>query len=453
MDNMEEMKVMAEAKSKSVIEESEYTPFLRKMTFFCAGGPFLDGYVLTIIGAALVQLTPALNLNAQMSGLVGAASLAGLFVGGLIFGYLTDIIGRKTMYTYDLIAFVVLSVISMFVQTAMMLVILRFLIGIIIGADYPIATSLLAEFAPKKHRGSMLGVLWSLWFVGAMVAQFVGFGLVDIPGAWRWMLGSAAIPAIILIIGRLGTPESPRWLMSKNRVEEARKVVKKIYGPEADVADLEQEIVKTKFTKVFEPGYLKRTIFVGGFWLCQVVPLFGIYTFGPQILGMFGLATGKQAMLGDSLISCVFLIGIFVGLGFINRVGRRPLFIWSFFFMTIGMAILAIFSTAPPLVIALGFAVYALASGGPNIFEILSPNELFPTDVRATAVGIGTAISRIGAFIGTFFLPTWLSTLGLAPTMWILTIVTFVGFLICIALAPETRGMTLAEAGTITKKA
>ncbi|QOX61887.1 MFS transporter [Anoxybacterium hadale] len=437
--------------SISKVEDAALTPYLRKVTLFCTGGPFLDGFVLVVISSALVQLGPVLNLDSHWTGLIGAASLVGLFVGGVFFGYLTDIIGRRFMFTLDLMAFVVLSILSMFVQTPLQLVILRFLVGIAVGADYPIATALLAEFSPKKHRGFMLGILMAMWYIGAMTANIVGYLLIDIPGAWRWMLGSAAIPAIILVIGRWDTPESPRWLLSKNRTEEALKVVKRVYGPDAELEDLQQEIVETKISKLLEPGYLKRLIYVGGFWLCQIVPLFGIYTFGPQILQMFGLAEGKQALLGDILISLVFLVGVVAALKWLDRFGRRPLMIWSFAFMSLGMIMLAVFSNANPIIISLGFALYAFASGGPNIQEWVAPNELFPTEIRATAVGLGTGISRIGAATGTYMLPTWLATLGLSQTMWILAAVTFVGFLICLFLAPETKGLTLAEAGSISK--
>lgn len=434
-------------KHGSIIENSEFTPFLRKLTIFCSGGPFIDGYILIIISAALVQLGPELNLTAKWSGLIGAASLAGLFIGGGFFGYLTDIIGRKKMYIIDLLAMVILSIIQIFVDTPMQLMILRFLIGIAVGADYPIATSLLAEFAPKKYRALMLGLLMVMWYVGAMCANFVGYFLMDVPNGWRWMLGSAAIPAIILVIGRWGTPESPRWLVSKNRKEEALAVIRQVYGPEATLGDLEQETVATKFSKLFEPIYLKRILFIGGFWMCQLLPQYAIYTFGPSILQMFGLASGKQAMLGDALLSVLFLIGVFPALRWVDTKGRRPLIIWSFVFMTIGMAILALLSNAAMWIIVVGFAFYALASGGPSILQWIYTNELFPTEIRATSVGIGTAISRIGACIGTFALPTWLATHGLVPTMWIMTGVTAVGLVVCIALAPETKGLNLSEAG------
>lgn len=430
----------------NVIDESPLTPFLKRLCLYCSGGPFLDGYILVIIGPALVQLAPHLHLDAYWSGMIGAASLAGLFAGGLLFGYLTDLIGRKVMYTLDLIVLCVGSILQVFITTPLELVILRFIIGIAVGADYPIATSLLAEFAPAKQRGWMLGSLMVWWYVGATVADIVGYLFIDMPGGWQWMLGVAALPAVLLVIGRWGTPESPRWLLSKNRVDEARAVVKQVYGAEADIEAVNQTVEPTRLGKLFEPAYLKRVILVGGYWMCQIVPGYAIYTFGPTILEMFGLGEGKDAMLANIAITMFFFIGLFPALKWVNSWGRRPLIISNFVFMTIGMLILALFPHASSWVIMAGFAIYALANGGPNILQWTYPNELFPTEVRASAVGLGTSISRIGACVGTYLLPNWLQAYGLATTMFIMTGVTAVGLVICIALAPETKGLTLAQA-------
>ncbi|MDP4159952.1 MAG: MFS transporter [Bacillota bacterium] len=434
----------------SVVEEASFSPFLKKLTVFCSGGPFLDGYILVIIGSALSQLGPELGLDSFWTGMIGASSLLGLFIGGAIFGYVTDLMGRQLMYMIDLVTIIVCSIVQMFVHTPTELFILRFIIGMAVGADYPIATSLLAEFSPRKYRGFMLGILMIMWYVGATVADIVGYALYDVAGGWRWMLGSAAIPAIIIVLGRFGTPESPRWLVSKNRIEEARAVLKKVYGPDAELSDLEQTTEKTKFSKIFEAEYLKRTIFTGMFWMCQIVPLFAIYTFGPVILNQFGLATGKFAIMGDILISSVFLIGCVPAIFLVNTWGRRPLIISCFAFMALGMLILGIFPTANPWIIILGFSIYAFFSGGPNVLEWVYPNELFPTEIRASAVGIATAVSRIGAAIGTFALPYLLKSIGVGTTMVIMAVITFVGLIVCVGLAPETKGLTLSQASSIS---
>jgi len=178
--------------------------------------------------------------------------------------------------------------------------------------------------------------------------------------------------------------------------------------------------------------------------------LFAIYTFGPTILEQFNLAHGKAAMLGDSLLSVVFMIGCIISLWLINHMGRRPLIIWTFAIMAVGMLILGVLPNAAPAVIILGFCIYALASGGPADLEWIYPNELFPTEIRASAVGVATAISRIGAFLGTFALPIMLEKVGVGPTMLVMAAVTVLGLILSIALAPETRHMTLAESSSLS---
>lgn len=440
------------ALAKTSVEDSPFTPFLMKLTVYSSGGPFLDGYILVIIGIALMQLGPELQLDTFWTGMIGAAALAGLFLGGAVFGYVTDLVGRKLMYTIDLIAIIVFSILQMFVTTPLELFLLRFAIGIAVGADYPIATALLAEFSPRKYRGILLGGLIVMWYLGACIANLVGFALANTPEGWRWMLGSAALPALILVIGRWGTPESARWLVSKGRIEEARSVLKQVYGPDVDLEDLgEVTSVQTRYGKILEPEYLKRIIFVGGYWMAQVVPCFAIYTFGPAILSAFGLEKGNLAILGDGLISVFFLLGCIPALFLINSMGRRPMLNWSFLFMTLAMFVLGFFPNAPTIIIISGFALYAFFSGPPSVLDWVYPNELFPTEIRASAVGLCTAISRIGAAFGTFLLPYSLKSLGVGPTMLICAVITLLGLILSIVMAPETKGMTLAESSSVSQ--
>lgn len=427
------------------------TPSLKKLILFGSGGPFLDGYVLVIVGTVLAQLKPELHLSEQWNALIGAAALAGIFFGTLIFGYVTDLVGRKIMFTIDIIAIAAISVISMFVHTALELAILRFLIGIVIGADYPIATSLVTEFTPTKYRALSVGFISAIWYVGATFADIVGYLLIDIPGGWRWMLGSSAIPCLIILLGRWGTPESPRWLVCKGRVAEATAIVKKVFGPDAEV-DLGEQNEKTRYSKLFTSGYLKRIIFVGVIWACQVVPMFSIYTFGPQILSDFGIGVGRTAMLGDIIISLFFLIGCIPAMFWLNSIGRRPLIIWSFAIMTLSLLVLGIWPNAAIWLIVTMFGIYAFFSGGPAILQWLYPNELFPTDVRASAVGVAMAFSRIGTVVSTYGMPLILSTYGIGPTMFAGVLISAIGLLISIAMAPETKDLTLQEASSLKKE-
>jgi putative MFS transporter len=436
------------ALSRSV-EDFPLTTFLKKLIIFASGGPFLDGYILVMVGVALTQLGPQLQLDAFWTGLIGAAALVGLFIGTAVFGYVTDLVGRQIMFTLDIIAIIIISILTMFISTPLQLVILRFAIGIVVGADYPIATSLVAEFTPGKYRAMSMGFIAAVWYVGATAADIVGYFLIDVSGGWRWMLGSAAIPALILLLGRIGTPESPRWLVSKGRVDEARAIVKKIFGPDAEL-DVGEKTENTQYSRLFTGEYLKRVIFVGVIWTCQVVPMFALYTFGPQILHTFGLESGNLAILGDIIISAFFMVGCIPAMFWLNSVGRRPLCIGSFVVMLIAMLSLGLFPNAPLWVIVVSFAVYAFASGGPGILQWLYPNELFPTAIRASAVGAAMAMSRLGTVIGVYGLPTFLKNFGIGLTMLVGAGITLLGLVISIAWAPETKGMSLTASSSIS---
>jgi len=432
---------------ESIVEDSPLTPFLKRLAFYTSGGTFLDGYILVIIGIALMQLETQLHLNAYWEGLIGGAALLGMFGGAIVFGYVTDLIGRQLMYQIEPVVVIALSVAQALVTTAWQLALLRFLIGIAVGADYPIATSLLTEFSPKGFRGMMLGFLICVCYLGTVVAAIAGYFLLSAgPTAWKWMLASPVVPALVLAFGRRNTPESPRWLVNKGRFEEARLVVKTIWGSGTDFADLQDRTqARTDFRKVFQSHYLKRTIFIGAFQTVKIIPVFAMYTFGPQILKAFHLGGGKLWIFAYALTNTFFLIGSVPPLLLINSLGRRQLMIWSFLFMTLSLLILGLFPHAPAWVIISGFWVYAFVSGAPGVLQWIYPNELFPTEVRATAVGVATAISRIGAAIGTFALPYFLQTYGIGPTMLVNTAITLAGFFICVWLAPETKGLSLRE--------
>jgi MFS transporter, putative metabolite transport protein len=438
------------ATDKVMLDDVTMTPFLKKVTLFSSGGPFLDGYVLAIIGVAVDQLVrkDQLQLTDTWIAAISAAALVGLFLGTSVGGYLTDRIGRQRMFIIDVIAIAVISVGTACVSTPLMLVIMRFFIGIVIGADYPIATSMVAEFTPRRYRAISMGFIAAMWYLGANAAYIVGYFLADVNGGWRWMLGSAVIPCLVILIGRWGIPESPRWLASKGRVDEANVIVREIFG-----AEVELELgtpTKTRYSKLFEWQYLSKVLFIGTIWLCQAVPMFAIYTFGPRIMSAFGIGEGRMSVLGEVLIGTFFMIGCIPAMFWANSLGRRKLLIGSFAMMTIALGILGILPTAGTVVIIVCFAVYAFFSGGPGNLQWLYPNELFPTDIRASAVGAAMAFSRIGAVISIYVLPSFLTNYGTRATMIAGAVISAVGLIVSVLMAPETRGLTLAQTSVLS---
>ncbi|WP_460998524.1 MFS transporter [Trueperella pyogenes] len=427
------------------LDEIGMSPFLMRLTVFSAGGPFLEGYVHAIIGVALLKMVPELGINDTWKGMIGVAALVGLFFGAIFGGYLTDLIGRKRMFIIDVMSIAVLSVLCMFVSGPLMVVLLRFLIGFAVGADYPIATSIIAEFTPKRYRAITMGFLAAVWYLGANASYLVGYFLLDAGNGWRWMLGSSVIPCLVILLGRWSIPESPRWLMSKGRHEEAAQIVRDTFGKNVVIED--EVVERTEYSAIFRRPYFKRMLFVGIIWLCQAIPMFAVYTYGPDIIATFGLGEGRAALIGELVIGTFFMLGTVPAMFLAEYWGRRPLCIWSFVVMTCALAILGVVPATSMVFIMLIFAIYALASGGPGNLQWLYPNEIFPTSIRASAMGAAMAFSRIATVISMFVLPSFLSTYGNGPVMIAGAVISAIGLLTAIAWAPETRGLTLTEAG------
>ena len=261
------------------------------------------------------------------------------------------------------------------------------------------------------------------------------------------MLGSVVVPCLIILVGRWGVPESPRWLNRRGRVEEARSIVRDLFGQQVTLE--EEAPAKTRYSTLFQRGYLAKVVFVGTIWLCQAVPMFAIYTFGPDIMAAFHLDAGRVAILGEVVIGTFFMVGCIPAMFWANSIGRRKLVIGSFALMTLALAVLGAAPAAPIAVVVVCFATYAFFSGGPGNLQWLYPNELFPTEIRASAVGAAMGFSRIGTVISTFVLPDFLATYGTRATIIAGTVISMLGLAVSIAMAPETKGLTLSQSSQL----
>lgn len=425
--------------------------------FLCVrsgGGWVLDGYVLSIIGVALAHFSSALQLSDFWQGLIAASSLIGIFFGGFVGGWITDRFGRQRPYFLAPIIFVVCSVAQYWIHSAEALFIFRFLIGIGVGIEYPVAGSLLVEFLPSKNRGPRLAMLTILWFVGAAFAYITGNIIISQggPDAWRLVLASPAVIGVALILIRLGTPESPRWLISKGRYDEADAVIKKVYGPGFSLQNLpegepEQEV---SFRSLLKSGYGTRLFFVSVFWSCAVIPLFAVYSFAPKVLQGLHL-TGAWEAYGSVAITLLFVVGCIIATRLINTLGRRTLVIHSFLWSGLALLGLGAMSDANEMIVLTLFGLYAVFIGGAQVLQLVYPNELFPTEVRSYAVGMSASFSRIGAAVGTWLVPIALTNYGIGHTMYAAAVVSAVGLLVSIALAPETRAMSLQQAASLKR--
>ncbi|MGW0866373.1 MFS transporter [Streptomyces sp. NPDC002611] len=435
----------------TTLDDVPVNRFHRRLVAVAMGGPFCDGYLLGIIAIALSQITPQLQLGSVWSGLLASSALIGVFVGALVFGAITDRVGRRLMYVLNLVVFVAASIPQFFVNEAWQLFVLRLIIGIAVGADYPIASALTAELVPRKLRGGALSGLVLSWWIGYGASYWIGLALMGVgDDAWRWMLASGAVPAAIFLAMRAGLPESPRWLASRGRVDEATAIVRRYIGPDVRVDELVEESRVPRRTgsglgnigEVFRRGYTKQVVFCSTFFLCQVATGYAIRTFQPQILTSMGVG---NATTSAAVMMLIPILGVSTGLFLVNRVGRRPLLIGSFVAIFVSLFCLAVLPLHLALPIIVLFLVFHFAEAAGSALQFLYPSELFPTDLRATGVGFASAMSRIGSAGGTFCLPLLIAGVGNSGTLLIGAGITLVGLVVSLALAPETKDRPLTS--------
>lgn len=436
------------------VEDVPINWFHQLLCIRSGGGWVLDGYVLSIIGVAMVQFSNDLGLSNFWQGMIAASALIGIFFGGFLGGVLTGILGRQKLYFVGPALFVVCSLAQFWAESALVLFICRFLIGVGVGFEYPVAGSLLVEFLPKKYRGPRLAMLTILWFVGAALAYIVGNILLDNAGdeAWRLVLASPAVIGVLLLLVRIGTPESPRWLISKGRLDDAERVIKKVYGASFSLRNLPEQEAEKKVSlmDLLHSGYGKRMLFVAVFWSCSVIPVFAVYSFAPKVLQALNLQ-GDWASYGSVVITLMFVVGCVIATRLINTIGRRSMVIHSFLWSGLALLGLGLFSHSDELLVLALFGAYAVLIGGAQVLQLVYPNELFPTEIRSAAVGMGASLSRIGAAIGTWLVPISLDGIGIANTMFAAAAVTMLGLIVSLALAPETRSLSLQEAASLNR--
>lgn len=423
--------------------------FLRRLTAATGGGMFLDGWVYASIAAVIAGQTfiSDLGVGELGQGMISASTLVGTLVGGLVIGYITDLAGRKPMFIIDLCIFLVAAVLMFTVNSLWVVVVLGLSMGIAIGGDYAIGSPLLGEFTPAKKRGNYLGILEILWNVGYVLAFLFGFLVLrTFPWAWHFVLASAAVPAAIILLLRHGLPESPRWLLSKGRKQEAQEILEQ-GGETRDAGEFasEQE-EETRWRTLFARDYVGRTVFCCVFWVCIVLPYFGLTFFQAEILGTIGLANPIAAAVLGTVVA---LIGACIGWFLVDRVGRRPLLIVPMFATAMFLVVVALHKllSLPTIITVVCFFGYLLFYGFMSILPGIYPIEVFPTAVRTSGEGVASAASRLGAAVGTFVLPISLAQFGLSMTLFGLAAVCLIGGITSAWLAPETAGRPLTDTG------
>jgi len=422
--------------------------FRRRVTALSGMGLFLDGFDLTVIAAAGFLIIAHFQLSGGLLGLVNASALIGMFFGSLFVGRLTDKIGRRKMYFFDLIGFVVFALLTAIAQETWQLIVARILLGVCIGADYAISATLTSEFGGKSDRGRLVVSMSALSNFGNVIAYVVAIIFIPTgPDAWRWMLLVGAVIALGSAFLRRSIPESPRWLIQQGRTEEAAKIMRDITGEELSTAPEAAPIAKLPWRALFSKRYARSTFFVCAFWFLFGVAYYGISLFSPEIVATFAGSSTVLTFIGSGSIAVLGIVGVLIGFSLVDRWGRRKNIILGFSVMLVALLILTLMGGKAPLpvvIILVGVTIMG-SQAGPGTLNLLYPTELFPTGLRASAVGFGTAISRIGSILGVLVFPTLVAAWGLGNALWLFVTVAALGLIVSIWLAPETKGRSLEE--------
>jgi MFS transporter, SP family, arabinose:H+ symporter len=433
----------------------------------CVGG-FLFGYDTSNIGSALGFIP--YHLSSFATGYLVAGASLGAAAGALIAGPLTDHFGRKVLLVTDAAIYAIGALLSAFTVNAAMLLLSRTLIGLAIGADSAIATSYIAEFAPRDRRGQLSIIQQWMITVGILVSYIVAVIVLKAAprsagnADWRLILGLGAVPAIVAVALRSKMPESPRWLMLHRRFGDTRKAFG-LLG--MDVTDDEvrraadeinaQEQQRRRRT-AWTAGVRRALIVVCVFFIFQQITGINVpFYYGPTILSGFFLSghnAVNAAVAGvevTAILGAVNVIATYFAFKWIDKAGRRPLAIWGYAGMTV-FILLAAFGVAfltdlpKTVVVMVGFSFFitsfAIGVGGTGW---LIQGEVFPTSVRGRAAAIAACVDWLANYALIEAFPAWHNGIGLAWVMVCFAVLCVVAIGFVYRFLPETKGLSVEQ--------
>ncbi|MGA8709095.1 MAG: MFS transporter [Steroidobacteraceae bacterium] len=424
-------------------DDAPFAGFHLRVCAASTAGVFADGFGLGIIGIALSLAAPRLQLTPLWLGSLGGASLAGLFAGALLTGPVADQFGRRAIFVSNMILAGALSALQFLAGSAPLLLLLRLAIGFLLGTDYVVSKALLTEFIPRRYRGRILGQLSIAWAGGYACAYAVGVALTPYGAdSWRWMLLSSAAPCLLIVPLRMTIPESPMWLVGHGQYERAAQIVRSRIGREVR-PPLPPAVARSpagRWQRLLSAPWRTRTLVACTFFACQVVPYFALGTFVTQVMAALHLQGGH---LGGLIYNVSLLLGAIIGVLLVDRLSRRAFLIGSFVLAAVALLLLSALSQLHAVTMILLFALFAgVISAASNLVYVYLP-ELFPTELRASGIGLAVAASRIGSAASTFVLPMIMVAFGARTALGACVAVLTLGALVCYRWAPETRNLAL----------
>ncbi len=427
------------------LDDSKIKGYHIRIATLSSAGSLLDGYDISVVSVAILILSSEFSLDALDQTLLLGSTLIGMIFGGVFIGYLTDKGGRKKIYMFDMALFIAFTFLTAISYNFDELIIFRLFLGVAIGADYAISPTIISEFSPIKHRGQLLTINGIFFYIGAAVSYLAGFLLIPIGEvSWRYMFLLGIIPAVIVLVLRTSIPESPRWLASTGDYKDADKTIASL-GLSIDNDNITPK--KASFKKLFHGKYLKYTIFISVIWFSLDAVAYVFDLIGPTILTSLKLSASAASGTA-AIVAMTAIIGAVITLFLIDKIGRKPITSIGFLGMAITLFLAAMsFIYFPNLLFIIVMVILLEISEelGPGITTAIYPQELYPTEIRATAQGFGTTVSRIGALVGIGLYILIAIPFGNGGGLIFLTILSIIGLLAVIFMGKETMNKSLEE--------
>lgn len=433
-------------------------PLLYAVAAISALGGLLFGYDTGIISSALLDLGRDLHLSSRAQEIVVSAILVGAMVGAPVSGTLVARHGRKPVVTGVAVFFAVGAVAAAVAPGTGTLIAARFVLGLAVGAASNTVPVYIAETAPAAVRGRLMVLFQLMVAIGQLISYLVGYALAG-PGGWRWMFALAAVPAVVLAVGMLPLPESPRWLVGKGRTDEAAAVLTKLRVPGSDIGG---EIAEIEEVRTRESGAGWRAL--RGSWVrpalvvalgiaafSQLTGINAMVYYAPKLLTDAGFGDSTALLTGVGIGVMLVLAGI-AGTLLVDRTGRRRLLLWLLPGSGLAMAVLALAflgaggSQGQKWTVILSLFAYIFLNGASMqaVVWLIGP-EVLPLAVRGPAMSLATtAVWGFDLVIALTAL-TAVDTFGRTATFMVYALMNAACWIFVLRRVPETRGRTLEE--------
>jgi sugar porter (SP) family MFS transporter len=420
---------------------------------------FLYGYDTGIISGALLSISAEFKLDHSMQEIVAASILLGAVIGAVSAGAFADRFGRRRTIIAIAFIFGVAAIAASLSPSAIFLACARVVLGMAIGACSQCVPAYVAELAPAARRGFLVVAFSVAIGMGIVAASLVGYSLHNIL-SWRWMIGLAAVPAAVLFGAMFALPESPRWLIAKERPKEARTALARVRMPDADIDDELGDVMEIvghsqeSSTRGWR-GLIKpwiRPALIAGCGTAAFTQLVGIEMmiyYAPTLLKGVGFSEDSALQINVG-IAAIYLVMTALGLAIVDRVGRRRLALLTLPFAALSLAGLGTLfvlgqtqAADAPYVVACLFSFMIFQAGGLQVIGWLTGSEVYPLSVRAagTSAQAGTIWSSNLLLTGTAL--TLINQIGAGGSMLIYASLNVFAFIFIWRFLPELSGQSL----------